>query len=178
MAEERAVDTPLQRDFQVSPDEYATFIRGLELAYIWVNDARIVNHSGPRLPRDVNVQGEESSEWQATPEGFRVLNRHTMRIRSDEILAGEVDVTFGLEYRSAVAMTDQLFATFSATSLALNSWPYLREFLSNATGRMYWTQFTLPTLKVGAGRPRPEGEEPPTAPTTAPKRRRRGAKSE
>ena len=172
------MDTPLKQDRQVSPDEYSGFIRGLELAYIWVNDARIVNHSGPRLPRDVNLQGENNSEWEATPEGFRVLDHHQLRIRSEEKLVAEVDVTFGLEYGSSVPMTDQLFRTFSATSLAVNAWPYLREFLSNMTGRMYWSQFTLPALKVGAGRPRAEREGTETDSTTPPRRRRRVPKSE
>ena len=47
-------------------------------------------------------------------------------------------------------MTDEIFAIYRDANLSLNTWPYLRSYLSDTLGLMHWSPFTLPVVKMGS----------------------------
>ncbi len=149
----------------VTADQYAAFIRQIELAALWLHDAHIQNHAGPDTPERAVIAIASDAEWADQGDGFRVLHHyHVSLMATDTALAG-IDVTFGLRFTSASPMTDAIFGHFEEVNLPVNTWPYLREFVATTLGRMNWLPFTLPALKRGAGSNTPAtSTERPRAP--------------
>ena len=159
-------NTP-EESHAVSPAAYAAFLRQIELAAIWLQEARISNRRGPEPPERATVRLDSHATWTPYSEGFRILHHYDIRIEDSDSLLAEIEVTFGLQFTSEAELTDELFSVFREVNLPVNTWPYLREFLATTAGRMNWVPFVLPTLKLGT-------EEP----TTQPSRRRRRRRSE
>lgn len=157
----------------ITAERYAEFIGQIELTAIWLHDARIQNHSGPETPERAVFAIESDAEWQDQPDGFRVLNHYHVRIEAADTVLADVEVTFGLHFRSGSPMMDEIFTLFHDVNLPVNTWPYLREFVATAVGRMNWQPFTLPTLKRGT---RPPDWERQAARTSTAARRKREAK--
>lgn len=136
-------------------EEYNEFIRGLELTNVWLQSVRVDNHHGPTPPRQVRVDLRDRATWQAADGGFDVFHWFGARIQTVDSPLADIEVTFGLRFRSGVPMSDRLFDVFKLANLPLNTWPYLREFLATTTARMGWLTFTLPTLKRPGRLPSP-----------------------
>ncbi len=136
----------------VTPEQYAGFIQQLELLTVWLHDVGVQNHRGPETPAQAQSLIDARASWKPSTEGFQALQAYRLRLESAGETAAEIDVTFGLRFRSQDAMTDALFAVFQEVNLPVNSWPYLREFVAAMLGRMNWQPFTLPALKRGTGR--------------------------
>ncbi|MGE5619719.1 MAG: hypothetical protein ACM3US_10720 [Sphingomonadaceae bacterium] len=183
MPKEKIVEeTDKTMETELSPLEYAEFIHQIELDRVWLKEASVTNRYGPVRPvpssNSVKVEG---MEWEPTADGFRALHRLKVDIRhrgdADEDeeedgarLAAEIRVVFAVDYSSSLPMTDALFSRFRKSNLPLNTWPYLREFVSSMTSRMNWQDYYVPTLKVGR-RP-PSVSQTAMTPEPAPKRRR------
>ena len=100
--------------------------------------------------------------WEARPGGFRGFDRAHVLLEAAGVAYAELEVTFGLDFASEEPLTEDLFAVFGEVNLPVNTWPYLREFISTTMGRMGWRPFTLPALKRGT---------PPPVPPAAKRRR-------
>jgi hypothetical protein len=135
----------------IGPERYAEYIRQIELTALWLHDARIQNHAGPETPERAVFGFETTAEWSAQPDGFRALHHYRVRLDAADAPLAEIDVSFGLHFRSEVSMSEELFELFQEVNLPVNTWPYLREFVATALGRMNWVPFTLPALKRGTG---------------------------
>ncbi len=147
MDEQPTAGVPANEAPRVSPAEYADFIRQLELTAIWLHEAHVKNWHGPTTPKQAKIEIDDDSRWESESGGFRAFHLYRVRIVSDETPLAEMDVTFGLRFKSTKPMSDGIFAVFRRANLPVNTWPYLREYLSTTTGRMNWTVFTLPALK-------------------------------
>ncbi len=153
----------------VTPERYAAFIRQIELAAVWLSGAGIQNHHGPVTPERAVASIDTEAQWQPREGGFQAFHHYRLRLEAAETLLAEIDVTFGLDYRSGIPMSDDLFEVFEEVNLPVNTWPYVREFVATACGRMNWQPFTLPALKRGTGPDRPKAR---AAPLPRPPRRR------
>lgn len=154
---------------EFSPAAYAAFIRQIELTAIWLAEAHVENHAGPTQPDRVSVNFTSEAGWEAAPNGFMAHHRYQATLAATDRVLAEIDVTFGLHFRSAEPLTDPLWDVFAEINLPVNTWPFLREFMATTTARMNWVPFTLPALKRGTEAPdRPRRSRPPrTAPPTA-----------
>ncbi len=130
-----------------SPEEYSAFIQQVELETIWLVDARITNQAGPLGPDRAKVGVDRSPHWEPRDGGFRAFDRYEVVLGGETERSARIEVTFGLDYRSAQPMTNALFGPFGEINLPLNTWPYAREFVSTTMGRMNWLPLTLPALK-------------------------------
>lgn len=141
----------LEQREPIDPEAYAAFIQQIELRNLWLDRASITNGIGPILHDAMTVTiHTQSSYWEPTPVGFRAFRAYAVDIwTADNQRAGEISATFCVEFSSVQAMTDDLFAGFSEVNLYLNTWPYLREFVHSACGRMGWAPLTLPAVKGG-----------------------------
>jgi hypothetical protein len=155
----------------LSREDYATFIGQIELFSVWLHNAAIINHAGPREPEpkeNASVHIESDAKWEAVGDGFNAFHRYEVKISTDDEPSAEIAVEFGLHFHSHQAMTDVIFETFSDNNLPVNSWPYLREFLASSTGRMGWLPYTLPALKRGVPKqPAPKPSLPSATKTRA-----------
>jgi len=142
----------------VSPQDYAAFIRQIELASIWLKGLKVTNHNGPTTPEQGSLGFQRDANWESSPGGFRSSCTYLVRLESADALHLEMDVTFGLDFISKKDMNDDIFSLFQDVNLPVNTWPYLREIVANVMGRLGWAPFTLPTYKVGttpSARPNP-----------------------
>lgn len=136
----------------VSREAYAAFIGQLALADIWLHEAKVTNQHGPHSPKRAKFRFSSEVGWEARPGGFRAFDRAHVFIedaKDAQVLYAELEVTFGLDFASEMPLTEDLFAVFGEINLPVNTWPYLREFVSTTMGRMGWRPFTLPALKRG-----------------------------
>jgi hypothetical protein len=138
-----------------SPGEYAAFISQIELVAVWLHQARVENHIGPEQPEQLNISVQSRARWDSTSDGFVSYHEYAVRLDHGENPAAVFDVTFAARYTSVMSMTDEIFNVFQHTSLPLNTWPYLREFVASMLGRMNWLPFAIPALKLGV----PSGED-------------------
>ncbi len=169
-----AVTDPSVEDREeISPQMYAAFIGQIELRAIWLASATVTNTSGPDTPEAGALNIEEITRWEAIATGFRAFHRYRVRLSENDEAHAEIATEFGVEFLSPEPMTDALFAVFARANLPVNTWPYLREFVSATMGRFGWEPFTLPALKRGT--PRKTGTKAPAS-EEKPKRARRAAK--
>jgi hypothetical protein len=154
-----------------TPEEYSAFIGQIELLDIWLTEAHIRNQHGRRAPGRSGIAFmTPDPTWVATDGGFDVRFPYVVRFADGDTVHAELSITFGLNFSSGQPMTQAIFEVFKHVNLPVNTWPFLREFVSASLGRMGWEPFTLPALKVGAANAA-NAEKPERA--TAPKRRQR-----
>ena len=130
---------------------YSEFVRQLELKGIWLAEAHISNQYGPDEPGQGQISVTSSAACHDLQGGFRVLHAYCLTFTTDNSTALEIRVTFGVDYCCPIAPSADIFSTFERSSLALNTWPYLREFVANSMARLAWRSFTLPAFKIDAG---------------------------
>lgn len=163
-------------EHRISPEEYAVFIAQIELRDIWLQQAHAKNQLGPEGPRGaIEVEITDDTRWHAREGGFDAIQQFALRFALGDAPLAEIEVTFALRFRSAQAMTEEIFQVFRAVNLPLNTWPYLREFVSATTGRMGWLPFTLPALKRGT--PQRTDTEPTPVIEKAPRASRRSTRT-
>jgi len=133
----------------ISREAYAAFIGQIELRDIWLHAAKVINPHGPRSPKGAKFRFASEVGWEAQPQGFRAFDHAHVYIENGETIFAEIDVTFALDFASPMPLTDEVFKIFGELNLPVNTWPYLREFVSTTTGRMGWRPLTLPALKRG-----------------------------
>ncbi len=161
MAEGTRGKSARRRGQIATPEEYNAFIQQIELQSVWLASAKIDNAIGAEAPDRTDVTVNRVSSWEAGRDGFMALDSYTVVLGAPGDPAATIEVTFGLDYRSEIEMTDALFEPFKQFNLPLNAWPYAREFVANATARMNWIPFTLPALRLGAiSEPAAERESP------------------
>jgi len=176
----QAVDTPVAASTErsMSPQEYAAFIDQIELRSIWIENVTLTNHHGPEAPERGAIASTSRASYTPRSSGFCAHHHYTVTLEGMDIRYLDLEVVFGLEFSSGSEMTDAVFDVFQNVNLPVNTWPYLREFVSNMMGRMGWEPYTLPAIKRGtesASRPANKGKKGPT-PTSG--RGRRKAKAE
>jgi hypothetical protein len=158
--------TASRKQTAISPGDYAAFIGGLQLEAIWLKAASVQNEYGPRAPADVDVAISDSAGWEGDEGGFAATQTYTARLESEGTRVATIEATFGLQYSTTQPMTAEIFALFRGANLPVNAWPYFREFVSSAIGRMGWEPLTLPAFKLGVA------SEPPRQRRSAPRARR------
>jgi len=131
-------------------------------------EASVTNSHGPRAPSraSVGITSPEAS-WSNASDGFDVELPYVVEFADGGTVHARLSATFGLHFTSGMPMTDSLFDVFTDINLPINTWPFLREFVSTTLGRMGWQSFTLPAFKHGMPDP---GEDDADA-AAKPKRR-------
>ena len=133
----------------VDPTIYSAFIGQIELSSIWLHSSSIDNSGGPSNPGDASVEIVASARWESAEDGFVAFHAYDVTIKVTDSKVVSISVTFGLEFKSEQAMSEELFTVFQDVNLPVNTWPYLRSFLADGLGRMGWPPLTLPTFKTG-----------------------------
>ena len=137
------------RQEQVSPEVYGEFIGQIRLRNLYLRNASVQNIFGADTPDRVSVKISSSADNHINDQGFEALHHYDLEFASDGAIVASISVTFSVEFESVVLLTDEIFDTFSEVNLPVNTWPYLREFVSSSLGRMNWQPFALPALIRG-----------------------------
>ena len=137
----------------IDPAIYNAFIGQIELTSIWLSSSSIENPSGPGSPGEVSIDIAGNARWESVEDGLVAFHAYDVTFKESDSKVAGISVTFGLEFKSEQAMTEELFAVFQEVNLPVNTWPYLRAFLADALGRMGWPPPTLPAFKTGTQSP-------------------------
>lgn len=160
-----------RRSATFDPAAYSAFIRQIELRQIWLHQARVENVHGAATPESTNIDIASRARWTAASDGFRIFHSYVLKFEDEnKRLHAEIELEFGVEYSSNEPLTDEFFGVFREVNLPVNTWPFLREYVSSTLGRMGWTPVTLPAFKIGPGQERPQPHAGAPSPQT--KRRR------
>lgn len=137
----------------ISREEYALFIGQIELLNIWLHEARVNNTHGSQTPDQATFRFSSDARWNPQEGGFRIFHHYHVHIEATDSPLAELEITLSLDFASKLPLTADLFAIFEEVNLPVNTWPYLREFVSTTIGRIGWIPFTIPALKQGIERP-------------------------
>ena len=137
----------------IDPAIYNAFIGQIELTSIWLSSSSIENPGGPGSPGEVSIDLTGNARWESVEDGFVAFHAYDVTFKESDSKVAGISITFGVEFKSEQAMTDELFAVFQEVNLPVNTWPYLRAFLADALGRMGWPPLTLPAYKTGTESP-------------------------
>ena len=133
-----------------NPDEYARFIAGLELREIRLVRANV---EGPEMGAGTEIghlSVHADADLITTDAGFVALHDYTVSAHTPngaETLT--LKALFALDFASAQRPGKETCDVFGEVNLPVNTWPYLREFVSSMFARMGWPTVTLPAYKVG-----------------------------
>ena len=133
----------------IDPGIYSAFIGQIELSSIWLHSSSIENSGGPGNLGETSVEIVANARWESAEDGFVAFHAYYVTINVTDSNVASISVTFGLEFKSEQAMSEELFTVFQDVNLPVNTWPYLRSFLADGLGRMGWPPLTLPTFKTG-----------------------------
>lgn len=172
-APQGGIEAPRPPALPVSPQEYAEFVRQLELTDIWLARASVENHYGPGAAAQARLQVSSHDTFELQPDGFDAYVEYRVAVMDENTTEtlGVILVEFGTHFLSEQRLSPDLFEVFRRTNLPVNTWPYLREFLQSTASRMNWQAVTLPVYKVNvAGEPRGPRRRPAeeAAPTEQP----------
>ena len=137
----------------IDPDIYNAFIGQIELTSIWLSSSSIENPGGPGSPGEVGIDIAGNARWESVEGGLVAFHAYDVTFKESDSKVAGISVTFGLEFKSEQAMSEELFTVFQDVNLPVNTWPYLRAFLADALGRMGWPPLTLPAFKTGTESP-------------------------
>ena len=141
---------------KVTPQEYAEFIKQIELREIRLQRLEVENHWGSIAPERIEIAIDDDATYETTDSGFLVTHAYNAEAMGSGRIAFELEAIFKLDFLSDSPLTPEVFGIFSEANLPLNTWPYLRELVATSTGRMGWQPVTLPALKRGLGQDRSE----------------------
>ncbi len=133
----------------IDPAIYNAFIGQIELSSIWLSYSLIENSGGPGNPGEASIGIAASARWESVVGGFVAFHAYDVKIEATDSKVANISVTFGLEFESEQAMSEELFTVFQDVNLPVNTWPYLRSFLADGLGRMGWPPLTLQVFKIG-----------------------------
>jgi len=136
----------------VPPEKYARFISGLEFQGLRLREAEAkLLANGVDHTRAINLDAGSEAAFEMR-KGSLCIVRHDYRLtakyQGGKQVLFRVRCGYEVLYRVTQPMTDALFKVFKDTSLVLHTWPFFREYVHSATGRMSIPPLDLPVVKT------------------------------
>ena len=130
--------------------EYNDFVKQIEINNLRIVSAKVDILDYSYFPSSAEVKWRTRVSYEKAEGQFNVSHRYNVTILDKETkeVKAKISVTFYVVYSSKIPVSDDLFEIFRVRNLPLNTWPYLREFVHNATMRMGWPPFIAPTYMV------------------------------
>jgi len=136
---------------KIKPEIYRKILMGLDLRKIYIR-----NFSGG-IKSDV-IGKVLSVNITSSRANFVTKDENLIEILQDwTVIAKEkksqkeclnISVTYCLNMHSKENFTKEFLEVYQKTSLPLNVWPFVREFINNMTARMNLPPLTLPLFKM------------------------------
>lgn len=147
----------MSEDQQPSPEEYGTFVKGLELTRIRMVQSHVDAPYPVSDASAVSIELEKGTEFRLHEEisSFEALSQFDFIFEEEGVddPVGTISVTYSFLYESDMVGGDvdlePYFDIFADVSLPVNVWPFVREFVHNATSRADWPKLDLPLVKPG-----------------------------
>lgn len=147
----------MSEDQQPSPEEYGTFVKGLELTRVRVVQSHVEAPYPVSDASAVSIELEKETQFRVHEEieSFEALSQFDFTFDEEgvEDPVGTISVTYSFLYESDMVGGDEpldpYFEIFGEVSLPVNVWPFVREYVHNTTSRIDWPKLDLPLVKPG-----------------------------
>lgn len=134
---------------KIKPQLYRKILEDIDLQNIYLKnfEGRINLDIHPKSA-SVNISSE--ADFTTKAENRVEISHKWDIIAKDKNTDSEflkISVTYGLILESKERFTKDFFDIYEKTSLPINVWPFVREFVNSMTARMNVPPLTLPLLK-------------------------------
>ena len=143
---------------KIKPQVYRKILEGIELRAIYLKsfEGKINRET---IPREAVAHISSKADFITKAENHVEISQKWDIIGKDKNTKSEfitISVTYAIILLSKNEFRKDFFEIYEKTSLTLNVWPFVREFVNNMTARMNIPPLTLPLLKFPQkSRPRP-----------------------
>lgn len=136
---------------RMPPEAYSKILKGVELVDIYLQScAATLKTINLSLAKGLSLEVKDKASYNARDD--KTVVTHTFNLVANQEGAKDyvfkISASFCLVYNSAEPFSEEFFGIFKRTSLAMNSWPYFREFAQSLTQRMGTPPLTLPLIKT------------------------------
>lgn len=135
---------------------YVDFVSSLRIRNVRLTNSSCESLARTVKPSDTKVDVDYKSRYVVLDDStgdFEVLA--VLRLDFSDIQSGEtrghIEVGLAVHYSSDVAITEQIFNEFDNSSVPVNVWPYMREYVHQTLLRMGWPPFILPPYRIMGG---------------------------
>lgn len=140
-----------------SPEEYGTFVNGLELTRVRMVRSQVEAPYPVSDASAVRIELENETQFREHEDisSFEALASFDLTFEEEGVddRVGAISVTYSFLYESDMvggdAKLESYYEVFAEVSLPVNVWPFVREFVHNATSRVDWPKLDLPLVKPG-----------------------------
>ena len=134
---------------KIKPELYRKILEGIELQNIYLRnfDGKI---NLDVFPKDGVAEISSVADFTIKTENLVEITQKWTIIGKDKSTKSEflnISVTYGLILYSKEKFSKDFFDIYEKTSLPINVWPFVREFVNSITARMNVPPLTLPLLK-------------------------------
>lgn len=130
---------------------YRNFIKNLEIEKVYLKKGTIdfknedvnIKETAPKLDM-------KSAYSQMDEKKFKLYHEYSLKIINKKTKKMDISIkcSFVIVYSNKVQINDEIFEQFSKFNLRHHTWPYFREFVQNAIGRLNLPPLTIPLIKT------------------------------
>lgn len=130
---------------------YREFIKNLEIKGVYLKNGIIdfknedidIRETAPKLVTKATYSQMDEKKFKLYHEySLKIINKKTKKMDVS------IKCSFVVVYSNKVQINDEIFKQFSKFNLRHHTWPYFREFVQNATGRLNLPPLTIPLIKT------------------------------
>lgn len=134
---------------KIKPEAYGKILQGLTLKNIYLKGFEGgVNLDA--IPQAATIDIKSTAKYTKRPENQIQVVQDWSIVAKDKTSKSKclsMSVSYGVLLHSQQNFTKSFFEVYEKTSLPLNVWPFVREFVNSMTARMNIPPLTLPLLK-------------------------------
>ena len=133
----------------ISPDKYREILNGLNLESIYLSTSKsAVDKKNIAADLRISIHDEASFEKKDN-KIVEISHKYKLEATNTKLKKRTLNIecVFCLIYSFEEDFTTDFFEVFKEINLALNTWPFFREFVFNITSRMNVPPLTLPLLR-------------------------------
>ncbi len=136
---------------KISPEEFRKILEGIDLKSISLQRSSAFLNPEINVPQYLEIKIDEEASYKIRGTGvvdiFQTYKVDARKPKSKSRYV-KLEITFIVRITSEYDFTDDFFEVYKSVSLHLNTWPYLREFVNQATARMNVPPLTIPFFKT------------------------------
>lgn len=137
--------------FKISPEEFRKILDGIDLKSISLQESRAYLNPEIKIPQNITSKISEEANYKIRDSGIvDIFQKYKVDARQPKSKSRyiQIEITFLVRIASDLEFTEDFFEVYKSINLHLNTWPYLREFVNQATARMNVPPLTLPLYKT------------------------------
>jgi|Deesub1362A_J573_1020465.scaffolds.fasta_scaffold01453_9 preprotein translocase subunit SecB len=133
---------------KISPQKYKEILKGLELESIYLKSCKC-NINRENFSPNLHLLIKDSASFNKENGNIEIFHRYLLRGRKprEKQIVIRIECTYCLIFSSKGNFSEEFFEIFKELNLAINSWPFFREFIYTITSKMNIPPLTLPLFK-------------------------------